>query len=140
MRGASLSIAELLAPILFRSCASAGTPTAGRIDASRGEAMSHAFEVDWQGAKEEGPVFRAGREFGVNEAAELRERLTELGPRVPVRVDLTRTVDLSDHALAELLEWVVDRHRGPVAFVGLNAHHERMLRYLVPRAAQALPL
>jgi hypothetical protein len=70
--------------------------------------MSHAFEVDWQGTKEEGPVFRAGREFGVNEAAELRERLTELGPRVPVRVDLTRTVDLSDHALAELLEWVVE--------------------------------
>jgi hypothetical protein len=102
--------------------------------------MSRAFEVDWLGTKEEGPVFRAGREFGVSEAAELRERLTELGAHVPVRVDLTQTVDLSDHALAELLEWVVDRHRGPVAFVGLNAHHERMLRYLVPRAAQALPL
>jgi len=57
-----------------------------------------------------------------------------------VRVDFTRTVDLSDHALAELLEWVVDRHRGPVSFVGLNAHHERMLRYLVPRAVIALPL
>ena len=49
-------------------------------------------------------------------------------------------MDLSDHALAGLLEWVVDRHRGPVAFVGLNVHHERMLRYLVPRAAQALSL
>jgi hypothetical protein len=49
-------------------------------------------------------------------------------------------VDLSDHALADLLEWVLDRHRGSVAFVGLNAHHERMLRYLVPRAAQVLPL
>jgi len=102
--------------------------------------MSRAFEVSWPGTKEEGPVFLAGHAFGVSEAAELRERLTELGPRVPVRVDLTRTMDLSDHALAELLEWVVDRHRGPVAFVGLDAHHERMLRYLVPRAAQALPL
>ena len=103
-------------------------------------AMSRAFEVDWTGTREEGPVFRAGREFGVTEAAELRERLIELGARIPVRVDFTRTVDLSDHALAELLEWVVDRHRGQVAFVGLNAHHERMLRYLVPRAAEALPL
>ncbi len=102
--------------------------------------MSHAFEVDWLGTKEEGPVFRAGSEFGVGEAAELRERLTELGAQVPVRVDLTHTVVISDHALAELLEWVLDRHRGPVAFLGLDAHHERMLRYLVPRAAQALPL
>ena len=64
--------------------------------------MSRAFEVDWLGTKEEG--VGAGREFGVSEAAELRERLTELGAHVPVRVDLTRTVDLSDHALAELLE------------------------------------
>ena len=55
-----------------------------------------------------------------------------------MRVDFLRTVDLSDHALAELLEWVVDRFRGGVVFVGLNAHHERMLRYLVPRAAEAL--
>ncbi|MGZ6028836.1 MAG: hypothetical protein ACXWK5_05385 [Myxococcaceae bacterium] len=102
--------------------------------------MSRAFEVDWMGTQEDGPVFRAAREFGVTEAAELRQRLIELGARVPVRVDFTRTVDLSDHALAELLEWVVDRHRGRVSFVGLNAHHERMLRYLVPRAANALPL
>ena len=102
--------------------------------------MSRAFEVDWTGTQEEGPVFRAAREFGVTEAAELRQRLTELGARVPVRVDFTRTVDLSDHALAELLVWVVDRHRGQVALVGLNAHHERMLRYLVPRATDALPL
>lgn len=101
--------------------------------------MSRAFEVDWTGTKEEGPVFRAGREFGVTEAAELRQRLTELGARVPVRVDFSRTVDLSDHALAEVLEWVVDRHRGQVSLVGLNAHHERMLRYLVPRAAPTLP-
>ena len=57
-----------------------------------------------------------------------------------MRVDFTRTVDLSDHALAELLVWVLDRHRGQVAFIGLNAHHERMLRYLVPRATDALPL
>jgi hypothetical protein len=100
--------------------------------------MSHAFEVDWNGTQEEGPVFHAGREFGTTEAAELRQRLAELGAGIPVRVDFTRTVDLSDHALAELLEWVVDRQRGHVAFVGLNAHHERMLRYLVPRAAEAL--
>ncbi len=102
--------------------------------------MSQAFEVDWTGTKEEGPVFRAGHEFGVTEAAELRERLTALGARIPVRVDFSRTVALSDHALAELLEWVVDRHRGPVTFMNLNAHHERMLRYLVPRASQVLPL
>ncbi len=102
--------------------------------------MSRAFEVDWTGTRDEGPVFRAGREFGVTEAAELRQRLVELGARIPVRVDFTRTVDLSDYSLAELLEWVVDRHRGHVAFVGLNAHHERMLRYLVPRAADALLL
>jgi hypothetical protein len=102
--------------------------------------MSRAFEVDWVGTREEGPVFHAGHEFGVTEAAELRERMIELGARVPVHVDFTRTVNLSDHALAELLEWVLDRHRGQVAFVGLNAHHERMLRYLVPRAGQALPL
>jgi len=102
--------------------------------------MSRAFEVDWVGTREEGPLFRAGYAFGVTEAAELRERLLELGARVPVRVDFTRTVDLSDHALADLLEWVLDRHRGSVAFVGLNAHHERMLRYLVPRASQVLPL
>jgi hypothetical protein len=102
--------------------------------------MSRAFEVDWTGTKEEGPVFRAGAGFGLTEAAELRERLTELGARIAVRVDFTRTVELSDYALAELLEWVVDRHRGHVALVGLNAHHERMLRYLVPRAAAALPL
>src|SRR5215813_11821948 len=102
--------------------------------------MSRAFEVDWHGTQEEGPVFHAGRDFGPTEAAELRQRLAELGPEIPVRVDLTRTVDLSDHALAKLLEWVVDRHRGHVAFVGLNAHHERMLRYLVPRAAAALKL
>jgi len=101
--------------------------------------MSRAFEVDWQGTKEEGPVFHVGHDFGVSEAAELRERLSELGARVPVRVDFTRTVDLSDHALADLLEWVLDRHRGRVAIAGLNAHHERMLRYLVPRAAQVLP-
>ena len=98
--------------------------------------MSRSFEVDWAGTKEEGPVFRAGREFGVPEAAELRERLVGLGACVPVRVDFSCTVDLSDHALAELLKWVLDRYRGPVAFVGLNAHHERMLRYLVPRAGQ----
>jgi hypothetical protein len=102
--------------------------------------MSHAFEVDWQGTKDEGPVFRIGHEFGVTEAAELRGRLVELGARVPVRVDFTQTATLSDHALAELLEWVVDRYHGRVAFVGLGAHHERMLRYLVPRASQALPL
>jgi hypothetical protein len=102
--------------------------------------MSQAFEVDWVGTKEEGPVFVAGHEFGVTEAAELRERLMALGARVPARVDFSRTVDLSDHALAELLEWVLDRYRGPVAFVGLNAHHERMLRYLVPRASQILPI
>lgn len=102
--------------------------------------MSHAFEVDWLGTREEGPVFHAGREFGLTEAAELRERLSELGPRVPVRVDFTCTVDLSDHALAELLEWVLDRHRGQLTVVGLNAHHERMLRYLVPRASQVLPV
>jgi hypothetical protein len=101
--------------------------------------MSHAFEVDWRGAQEEGPVFHAGREFGRTEAAELRERLVELDARVPVRVDFTRTVDLSDYVLAELLEWVVDRYRGRVAFLGLDAHHERILRYLVPRAAEALP-
>ena len=102
--------------------------------------MTRPFEVDWSGTREEGPVFHAGREFGVTEAAELRQRLIELGAQIPVRVDFIRTVDLSDHALAELLEWVVDRHRGRVAFVGLNAHHERMLRYLVPRAAEALQL
>jgi len=102
--------------------------------------MSQAFEVDWTGTREEGPRFRAGREFGVTEAAELRQRLTELGAGVPVRVDFTETVDLSDHALAEVLEWVLDRHRGKVSFVGLNAHHERMLRYLVPRAVGTLPL
>ena len=100
--------------------------------------MSRAFEVDWVGTPEEGPLFRTGREFGVSEAAELRERLIALGARVPVRVDFTRTVDLSDHALAELLQWVLDRHHGQVAFMGMNAHHERMLRYLVPRAAQVL--
>lgn len=101
--------------------------------------MSRAFEVDWMDATEEGPVFRAGEEFYVAQAAELRERLSALGASVPVRVDFTRTVDLSDHALAELLEWVLDRYRGQVAFVGLNAHHERLLRYLVPRATQVLP-
>ena len=101
--------------------------------------MSRAFEVDWTGTGEEGPLFRTGPEFGVTEAAELRERLLALGARVPVRVDFTRTLELSDHALAELLEWVLDRHRGKVTFVGLNAHHERMLRYLVPRATQVLP-
>jgi len=101
--------------------------------------MSHAFEVDWVGGTEEGPVFRTGREFYVAQAAELRERLSALGAGVPVRVDFTRTVDLSDQALAELLEWVLDRYRGQVAFVGLNAHHERLLRYLVPRATQVLP-
>ena len=99
--------------------------------------MSRAFEVDW-GTSEKGPLFRTGREFGVTEAAELRERLIALGARVPVRVDFTRTVDLSDHALAELLQWVLDRHHGQVAVMGMNAHHERMLRYLVPRAAQVL--
>ena len=102
--------------------------------------MSRAFEVDWMGTQEEGPVFHAAREFGVTEAAELRQRLTALGSCVPVRVDFTLTVDPSDHALAELLEWVIDRHRGQVTFVGLNGHHERMLRYLVPRAAGVLPL
>lgn len=101
--------------------------------------MSRAFEVDWRGTKEEGPVFRVGRDFGVTEAAELRGRLVELGARVPVRVDFTLAATVSDHALAELLEWVVDRYHGRVAFVGLDAHHERMLRYLVPRASQALP-
>jgi hypothetical protein len=101
--------------------------------------MSRAFEVDWTGAAVEGPLFHAGQEFYVAQAAELRERLSSLGAGVPVRVDFTRTVDLSDHALAELLEWVLDRHRGPVVFVGLNAHHERLLRYLVPRATQVLP-
>jgi hypothetical protein len=101
--------------------------------------MSRAFEVDWMGATEEGPLFRTGQEFHVAQAAELRERLRTLGAGVPVRVDFTRTVDLADGALAELLEWVLDRHRGPVAFVGLNAHHERLLRYLVPRATQVLP-
>jgi hypothetical protein len=101
--------------------------------------VSRAFEVDWTGTREEGPLFRATREFGVAEAAELRQRLIELGARIPVRVDFTRTVDLSDHALAELVVWVIDRHRGPVSLVGMNAHHERMLRYLVPRAAGALP-
>jgi len=95
--------------------------------------MSQAFEVDWTGTQEEGPLFRAMREFGVAEAAELRQRLTELGAGVPIRVDFTRTVDLSDHALAELVVWVLDRHRGRISFVGLNAHHERLLRYLVPR-------
>ena len=100
--------------------------------------MSHAFEVDWMGTKEEGPVFHVGHDFGVTEAAELRSRLVELGARVPVRVDFTRTATLSDHALAELLEWIVDRYHGRVALVGLDAHHERMLRYLVPRAARAL--
>jgi hypothetical protein len=100
--------------------------------------MSRAFEVDWIGTQEDGPVFRAARKFGVAEAAELRQRLTALGSRVPARVDFSVTIDLSDHALAELLEWVVDRHRGQVSFVGLNPHHERMLRYLVPRAADAL--
>ncbi|HZW89315.1 MAG TPA: hypothetical protein VFF12_09575, partial [Myxococcaceae bacterium] len=94
----------------------------------------------WVGTREEGPLFRTGREFGVSEAAELRERLAALGARVPVRIDFTRTVDLSDHALAELLEWVLDRYRGPVALTGLNAHHERMVRYLVPRAVQVLPV
>jgi hypothetical protein len=101
--------------------------------------MSRAFEVEWMGTTEEGPLFRTGQEFHVAQAAELRERLRALGAGVPVRVDFTRTVDLSDGALAELLEWVLDRHRGQVAFVGLNAHHERLLRYLVPRAAQVLP-
>ena len=38
---------------------------------------------------------------GLGKFTELRQRLTELGARVPVRVDFTRTVDLSDHALAE---------------------------------------
>ena len=102
--------------------------------------MSCAFEVNWTETREDGPVFRAGREFGRAESAELRQRLVALDARVPVRVDFTRTVDLSDHVLAELLEWVVDRYRGRVAFLGLDAHHERILRYLVPRAAQALPL
>lgn len=102
--------------------------------------VSGAFEVHWSDTREAGPVFHAGREFGLTEAAELRQRLIELDARIPVRVNFTRTVDVSDHALAELLEWVVDRHPGHVAFVGLNAHHERMLRYLVPRAAGALPL
>jgi thioredoxin-like negative regulator of GroEL len=102
--------------------------------------MSQSFEVDWRGTKEEGPVFRVGLEFGVTEAAELRGRLVELGARVPVRVDFAHAATVSDHALAELLEWVVDRYHGRVAFVGLDAHHERMLRYLVPRAAQALIL
>ena len=37
--------------------------------------MSRAFQVDWQGTKEDGPVFRVGHDFGVTEAAELRERL-----------------------------------------------------------------
>lgn len=101
--------------------------------------MSRAFEVDWRGTKEEGPVFRVGHDFGVTEAAELRGRLVELGARVPVRVDFTLAATVSDHALAELLEWVVDRYHGRVVFVGLDAHHERMLRYLVPRASQALP-
>ena len=101
--------------------------------------MSRAFEVDWVDAAGEGPIFRTGQEFYVAEAAELRERLSALGPGVTVRVDFTRTVDLSDHALAELLEWVLDRYRGQVVFVGLNAHHERLLRYLVPRATQVLP-
>lgn len=100
--------------------------------------MSRAFEVDWVGTTEEGPLFRAGEEFHVAQAAELRERLSALGAGVPVRVDFTRTVDLSDGALADLLEWVLDRHRGQVAFVGLNAHHERLLRYLVPRATKVL--
>src|SRR5262249_59393396 len=103
-------------------------------------AWSRAYEVDWRGTKEEGPVFRAGRDFGVTEAAELRGRLIELGARIPVRVDFSRTAQLSHHALADLLEWIVDRHRGLVALVGLDAHHERMLRYLVPRAAQMLLL
>jgi hypothetical protein len=102
--------------------------------------MSHAFEVDWTETREVGPLFRAGREFGQIESAELRQRLVALDARVPVRVDFTRTVDLADHVLAELLEWVVDRYRGRVQFLGLDAHHERILRYLVPRAAQALPL
>ncbi|HEY1335022.1 MAG TPA: hypothetical protein VGF31_12250 [Myxococcaceae bacterium] len=101
--------------------------------------MSRAFEVDWPGTTAEGPLFRTGHEFYAAQAAELRERLNALGGGVPARVDFTRTVDLSDHALAELLEWVLDRHRGRVAFVGLNAHHERLLRYLVPRATQVLP-
>ena len=100
--------------------------------------MSLALEVDWVGTREEGPLFHTGQEFGAPQAAELRQRLIALGSSVPVRVDFTRTVDLSDHALAELLEWILDRHRGRVAFVGLNAHHERMLRYLVPRATQIL--
>jgi hypothetical protein len=102
--------------------------------------MTRAFEVDWLGTMAEGPLFRTGQEFGVAQAAELRERLIALGAGVPVRVDFTRTVDLSDYALAELLQWVLDRHRGQVALMGLNAHHERMLRYLVPRAAQVLPV
>jgi hypothetical protein len=102
--------------------------------------MSRAFELDWTGTREGGPTFHAGREFGVTEAAELRQRLVELGARIPVRVDFTRTVDLSGHSLAELLEWIVDRHRGRVTFVGLATQHERMLRHLVPRAAEALPL
>jgi hypothetical protein len=102
--------------------------------------MSRAFEVDWAGTTTgEGPLFRTGQEFGVPQAAELRERLIALGASVPVRVDFNRTVDLSDHALADLLEWILDRHRGQVAFVGMNAHHERLLRYLVPRATQVLP-
>ncbi|HEY1334921.1 MAG TPA: hypothetical protein VGF31_11745 [Myxococcaceae bacterium] len=102
--------------------------------------MNRAFEVDWEGtASGEGPLFRTGQEFGAPQAAELRERLAALGSNVPVQVDFTRTVDLSDHALADLLEWILDRHRGQVAFVGMNAHHERLLRYLVPRATQVLP-
>lgn len=100
--------------------------------------MNRGFEVDWAGATAEGPLFRTGQEFYAAQAAELRERLSALGAGVPVRVDFTRTVDLSDHALAELIEWVLDRHRGRVALVGLNAHHERLLRYLVPRAMQVL--
>ena len=41
--------------------------------------MSRAFEVDWTGTGEEGPLFRTGPEFGVTEAAELR---------VPLKVDV----------------------------------------------------
>ena len=84
--------------------------------------MSCAFEVNWTETREDGPVFRAGREFGRAESAELRQRLVALDARVPVRVDFARTVDLSDHveiasdpvAAADVLNALDPAHPVPV--------------------------
>ncbi len=100
--------------------------------------MPQGFDIERSSTLEGGLVLRAGRAFGEAEASELRIHLRELGNSVPVRLDFARTVTLSEHALAMLIEWVLDQHLSQVVFRGLNRHHRRLLRYLVPRLANAL--